>query len=238
MSEFSLMITITNKVNVERFQRLYNEMGATTSFSSYGRGTATSAVLNAFGLERAEKAILHTVIVDELFPKLKRELERRFVIDVPGTGIVFLVPLSAVGGKRQLEMLLGNQDFLKGEETTLKNTEQELIVVISNQGYSEQIMNAARSAKAGGGTVIHAKGTGKKSEKFYGFVLAEEKEMHYIVVPSENRNAIMQAIMEQAGIRTKAQGICFALPVTAVAGMRLMQPQQDETGEDESSAAM
>ena len=227
MSEFSLMITITNKVNAERFQRLYNEMGATVSFLSYGHGTATSAVLNAFGLERAEKAILHTVTVAEQFPRLRRELERRFVIDVPGTGIVFLVPLSAVGGKQQLE-LLGNQDFLKGEETTLKNTEQELIVVISNQGYSEQIMNAARSAKAGGGTVIHAKGTGKKSEKFYGFVLAEEKEMHYIVVSTENRDAVMQAIMEQAGMRTKAQAVCFALPVTAVAGMRLIQPPQDE----------
>ena len=228
MSEFSLMITITNKVNAERFHRLYSEMGATVSFLSFGHGTASSAILNAFGLERAEKVVLHTVIVDELFPKLRKELEHRFIIDIPGTGIVFLVPMSAVGGKRQLELLLGNQDFLKGEETTLKNTEQELIVVISNQGYSEQIMNAARSAKAGGGTVIHAKGTGKKSKKFYGFVLAEEKEMHYIVVQSENRNSVMNAIMEKAGMRTEAQAICFALPVTAVAGMRLIQPQPDE----------
>ena len=228
MSDFSLMVTITNKVNAERFQRLYNEFGATVSFLSYGSGTATSAVLNAFGLERAEKAILHTVVVDDVFPKLRRELERRFVIDVPGTGIVFLIPLSAVGGKRQLELLAGNQEFIKGEESSLKNTEQELIVVISNQGYSEVIMNAARSAKAGGGTVIHAKGTGKRSEKFFGFVLAEEKEMHYIVVPSEHRDNVMRAIMDQAGIRTKAQAICFALPVTAIAGMRLINLQQEE----------
>ena len=228
MSEFSLMVTITNKVNAERFQRLYNEMGATVSFLSYGHGTAASAVLSAFGLERAEKAILHTVIVNEIFPKLRRELERKFVIDVPGTGIVFLVPLSAVGGKRQLELLTGSQEFLKGEETTLKNTQQELIVVISNQGYSEQIMNAARSAGAGGGTVIHAKGTGKKSEKFFGFVLAEEKEMHYIVVSSSIRDAVMRAVMDKAGLRTKAQAVCFAMPVTDVAGMRLIGLQQTE----------
>ena len=231
MSQFSLMVTITNKVNADRFQNLYNEMGATVSFLSYGRGTATSAVLNTFGLERAEKAILHTVIVEDLFPKIRKELEQRFVIDVPGTGIVFLIPLSAVGGKRQLELLTGNQDFVKGEETTLKNTEKELIVVISNQGYSEKIMDAARSARAGGGTVIHAKGTGKKSEKFFGFVLAEEKEMHYIVVASEIRDAVMRAIMDQAGLRTKAQAVCFSLPVTAVAGMRLISFQQEESTE-------
>lgn len=233
MSQFSLMVTITNKVNADRFQSLYNEMGATVSFLSYGRGTAASAVLNTFGLERAEKAILHTVIVEDLFPKIRKELERRFVIDVPGTGIVFLVPLSAVGGKRQLELLTGNQDFVKGEETTLKHTEKELIVVISNQGYSEKIMDAARSARAGGGTVIHAKGTGKKSEKFFGFVLAEEKEMHYIVVSSGIRDAVMRAIIDQAGIQTKAQAVCFSLPVTAVAGMRLISIQQEGEAEEE-----
>lgn len=222
MNELSLMVTITNKVNAEKFQKLYNELGASVSFLSFGRGTATSRILNIFGLERAEKAILHTVITDALFPQLRRELEQRFIIDVPGTGIVFLVPLSAVGGKRQLELLLGNQNFIMGEESSLKQTEQELIVVISNQGYSEMIMNAARSAKAGGGTVIHAKGTGKKgSEKFFGFALAEEKEMHYIVVPTQNRDAVMRAIMDQSGIRSKAQAICFSLPVTDVAGMRL-----------------
>ena len=222
MSELSLMVTITNKVNAEKFQKIYNELDASVSFLSFGRGTATSRVLNILGLERAEKAIMHTVIKNSLFPRLRRELERRFVIDVPGTGIVFLVPLSAVGGKRQLELLLGNQEYSMGEETSLKQTEQELIVVISNQGYSEMIMNAARSAKAGGGTVIHAKGTGKKgSEKFFGFALAEEKEMHYIVVSTENRDAVMRAIMDQSGIRSKAQAICFSLPVTDVAGMRL-----------------
>lgn len=222
MGELSLMVTITNKVNAEKFLKLYNEFGASVSFLSFGRGTATSRVLNIFGLERAEKAILHTVINDSLFPTLRRELEQRFIIDVPGTGIVFLIPLSAVGGKQQLELLLGNQVFIMGEESSLKQTEQELIVVISNQGYSEMIMNAARSAKAGGGTVIHARGTGKKgSEKFFGFALAEEKEMHYIVVPTQNRDAVMRAIMDQSGIRSKAQAICFSLPVTDVAGMRL-----------------
>ena len=36
----------------------------------------------------------------------------------------------------------------------------EMIIAVANQGYIEPIMEAARSAGAGGGTVIHAKGTG------------------------------------------------------------------------------
>ena len=39
--------------------------------------------------------------------------------------------------------------------------EHELIIVILNEGYSDMVVDAARSAGAAGGTVLHAKGTGK-----------------------------------------------------------------------------
>lgn len=38
-----------------------------------------------------------------------------------------------------------DQDFQIGEETTLKDTKYELLIVIANQGYSGLIMDAARS---------------------------------------------------------------------------------------------
>ena len=51
----------------------------------------------------------------------------------------------------------------------MKDTRYELLVVIANQGYSELVMDAARKAGAGGGTVIHAKGTGLElAEQFLG----------------------------------------------------------------------
>ena len=77
---------------------------------------------------------------------------------MPGTGIAFTVPVSSIGGKRELLFLLDGQDFEKGEETVLKDTAHELIVVIANQGYNEMVMDAARRAGAGGGTVLHARG--------------------------------------------------------------------------------
>ena len=55
----------------------------------------------------------------------------------------------------------------KEEESSLKGTDYELLVVIANQGYTDVIMDAARKANATGGTVIHAKGTGmEKAESF------------------------------------------------------------------------
>ena len=110
----------------------------------------------------------------------------------------------------------------------MKETKHELLVVIANLGYTEMVMDAARGAKAGGGTVIHAKGTGmKKYEHFLGVSLASEKEMIFIVAKSEDKNAIMKAVMDQAGLTTKAKGIIFSLPVTETAGLRLMEQDED-----------
>lgn len=229
MSELSLMITVCEQSMGKRFRALYDGLGAGVHFSAHAHGTATSKVLSSFGLERSDKTVIHTMIENSTFPKVKQELERRFLIHMPGVGVVFTIPLSSIGGKRQLRFLLDRQEFQRGEETELKSTAQELIIIIANQGYTEIIMDAARSAGAGGGTVIHAKGTGMAgSEKFFGFVLAEEKEMIYIVVPTHRKDAVMRAVMDEAGIKKEAQAICFSLPVTDTAGMRL--PLESENG--------
>ena len=97
----------------------------------------------------------------------------------------------------------------------------ELIVAILNEGQSDFVMDAARSAGAGGGTVLHAKGTGSgRAEKFFGVTLADEKDVVYIVARSEEKAAIMKAIKENAGPGTPAGAICFSLPVSSVAGLR------------------
>ena len=87
-------------------------------------------------------------------------------------------------------------------------------------------MDAARHADAPGGTVIHAKGTGAEhARRFLGISLAEEKEMVFIVVRTQQKNAIMKAIMEQAGTASPAGGIIFSLPVTSTAGLRMLEEE-------------
>lgn len=145
-------------------------------------------------------------------------------VDVPGTGVSFIVPLSSVGGRKTLQFLVNEQEFEKEEETSMKDTDYELLVAIANQGYIDTVMDAARSAKAGGGTVIHAKGTGMElAKKYLGVSLVEEKEVILIVTKSREKNQIMKAIMEQAGLDSKERTIVFSLPVTSVAGIRMLE---------------
>ena len=108
----------------------------------------------------------------------------------------------------------------------MKDTTHELLVVIADLGNSDLIMDAARQAGATGGTIIHAKGTGmERAEKFLGVTLASEKEIIFIVTKKEQKNAIMQSVMEHAGMNTKAKAIVFSLPVTSTAGLRLLEEE-------------
>ena len=106
----------------------------------------------------------------------------------------------------------------------MKDTRYELLLVIANQGHTGSIMDAARAAGAGGGTVIHAKGTGMEgAAHFMGVELVNEKELVLIVSRTTLKNQIMQAIMQGAGPRAGA--IVFSLPVTDTAGLRLLDEE-------------
>lgn len=227
MSGLNLMVTISDRNQSRRFLAFYKEYEITVTLLSLGRGTAADEILDYFGLEAAEKAILFAMVTDCEWKEIKRGLEKQIKIDIPGSGIAFIIPVSSIGGKKQLQFLTEGRGFEKEEESTLKDTKYELLVVIANQGYSEMIMDAAREAKAAGGTVIHAKGTGmKKAEQFLGVSLAVEKEMIFMVVKQEDKNPIMRAIMDKAGMESKAKSIVFSLPVTETAGMRLMEQEE------------
>ena len=216
------MVTIIDRNQSRKFLSFYRNYGISVVLSTLGHGTAASNVLNYFSLEATQKAVLCAVVTDTVWNAVKKGLETIMQIDIPGTGVAFVVPVSSVGGKRQLQFITSGMPFMTGEESVLKDTKYELLVVVANQGYTETIMEAARRGKAAGGTMIHAKGTGMEgAEKFLGVSLAAEKELIFIVVRREQKNEVMSAIMEDAGIETRAGAIVFSVPVTSTAGLRL-----------------
>ena len=216
------MVTIIDRNQSRKFLSFYRNYGISVVLSTLGHGTAASNVLNYFSLEATQKAVLCAVVTDTVWNAVKKGLETIMQIDIPGTGVAFVVPVSSVGGKRQLQFITSGMPFTKGEESVLKDTKYELLVVVANQGYTETIMEAARRGKAAGGTMIHAKGTGMEgAEKFLGVSLAAEKELIFIVVRREQKNEVMSASMEDGGIETRAGAIVFSVPVTSTAGLRL-----------------
>lgn len=224
MGNLYLMTSIMDRKKVNKYLNLFQENNLHVIFWMLGYGTVSNEILDYLGLESPEKAIAISVLDESTWLHTKKQLEKKLQIDAPGGGISFIIPLSSIGGKKTLQFLLESEDYSKEEESTLKNTTHELIVIISEQGYTELIMDAAREAGAYGGTVLHAKGTGMEiAEKFMHMSLAAEKEVIYIVSKTEQKNDIMQAVMKKAGPDSKAKAITFSLPVTDTAGLRLIE---------------
>ena len=97
-----------------------------------------------------------------------------------------------------------------------------LIIALVNTGFTELVMDAARSEGAQGGTVVHARGTGNKEmEKRFGIVITPDKEMVLILVKEKLSDKILKAIYDKAGLQTKGQGIAFSLPVEDVVGLKI-----------------
>lgn len=227
MNELYIMGIITNRGMRDRFIAFFKYYKIHVTLSILATGTANSAILDYLGMEATEKIIYLAFVTPDTWKIIKRELYHKVKIDIPGRGIAFLIPFSSIYGKKALHYLTDGQNISIKEESTLKDTEFELLITIANAGYTDTIMDAARSARAPGGTVIHAKGTGmEQAKKFFGISLAEEKEMIFIVVRSSRKNDIMKAIMAQAGPKSAAGGIIFSLPVTSTAGLRVLSEEE------------
>ena len=224
MSELYLMITVADRKQLPTFLEFYEKHQVNVGVLALGRGLASSEVLDYLGLEDAVKAVAVSVVTDRVWAALKKGLEQELRIDIPGSGIVFTVPMGSIGGKRQLLFLTAGQNYGKGEESVWKGTDHELVIVITNQGYTELVMDAARDAGAAGGTMLHARGVGMKyAEKFLGVSLVAEKELILMVVKTEKKNEIMKAVMDEAGLESRARSVVFSLPVTSTAGLRLLE---------------
>ena len=190
------------------------------------RGTAASEILDLYGLEAREKALLLTVAGNDMTKQLLRAAKRRLFIDVPGNGIMLAIPIKSAGGGRTLAYLSGGA-AADGSAPEMK-FDYELVLAVINEGHTDPVMDAARAAGAAGGTVLHAKGTGARlDEKFLGVSLADEKELVMIVASAAKKADIMREINSRCGVHTPSGAVTFSLPISAVAGLRAFDEEEE-----------
>lgn len=222
--ELYFVISILDRDRRKAQEKIYRALGLPLTLTVLGRGTAHPEHLSIRGLTATEKAILSTVADRETAARLIRKTKEEMYIDIPGNGIMMAVPLKSVGGAGTMAAMTGHEPAASGKPEMV--FPYELIYVILNEGFSDEVMDAAREAGAGGGTVIAAKGTGIRQAKiFSGMTISNEKEIILIVAKAGDKAAIMQAILEKAGPDFPAGAICFSLPVSKVAGLRVLEDE-------------
>lgn len=101
-----------------------------------------------------------------------------------------------------------------------ENAKFDLVVAIINKGFSDYVVDAAKSAGATGATIISGRGMGvHEQDSFMGIAIQPEKELVLVITQKENRAKIMREIVKQANLNTPTKGLCFSLPVNDIAGI-------------------
>ena len=231
--ELYQLLAVVDRDMEPRVEAVFRTAGTAVGLSQPASGTAGQDLLARFGLPKTEKRIVST-IADRTQQRMIFQAARKILyMDIPGNGILAAIPIKAVAGRQTLAFLTDSE--IKGG-TPPMDFEYELIIVVLNEGYADQAMDAARAAGAGGGTVLHAKGTGgSRGESFFNVRFADEKDMLYIVAHKSEKAEIMRAVNQKAGPATEARGICFSLPISSVLGLR--SRETDELLEEGQSDA-
>jgi nitrogen regulatory protein PII len=239
-----LFIVDWNRANV--VSDVFLEEKVRFHFTSKGRGTANSEILDLLGIGGGDKAVVICLEQHVMVQVLMKEVRKKLRRSSPGAGIAFTVPLSAINDPI---LLIFKQSIHKNEKIAaelaaalglkaVENSDQDkdskggsmennaithdLIVAAVNHGYSDELMNTARGAGASGGTVINARGQAHEGAvKFFGISVQDEKELILILTSREKKVPLMKAICEAHGLNSRAQGIIFSLPVDNVMGLSL-----------------
>lgn len=215
----ALVLVTTPKMR-ERVVRLFEESGTPMHYAANGVGTAPSEMMDILGLGSTEKCITISLLsqleAQDMMKKMRKELK----IGTVNSGIAFTTPITSAS-KIVISILNKNEDGMNEKEgLSMPENKYALIAAIVNQGYTENLMNAARSVGAGGGTVIHTHCVGGALDAgVFGFGVDGEKEIVLIVANTEDKVAIMQAISNECGIKTDAKGIVVSLPIESVIGL-------------------
>jgi nitrogen regulatory protein PII len=224
-ARLKMLVTIVDRGKGAAAVSLYRAQRLHFDYLCMGRGTATSVILDYFGLSETEKDVVITLVPDRRVETVIRLADEKFRFSSPGQGIVFTVPLSGVSG--QVPQILCRPENLpdhekEGDEKPMDtNSKYALILAIVNRGSLDAVMDAARGEGARGGTVLHARRVGMEdTENLLGFTLQPEKEVVAILTPETQKRALMSAINKAAGLLTEARGILFSLPVDDLVGFQ------------------
>ena len=94
MDGLNMVITITDRERTETAINLFRENNVFTTDIVLGQGTASREMLDYLYLNPSEKAIVFGVVTGAGLLPLLKAFKRKMFIDVPGNGIVAVVPLN------------------------------------------------------------------------------------------------------------------------------------------------
>ena len=224
-----MLLAITKLEDGAKLEKLFGDANVPIFYQCRGKGTAPSEMMDIFGLSGTTRLITVAFLPRQKVRELFESMENRLAFRQKGGGIAVSIPVT--GLQNHILTLLKDEVRDEVEQRMEERTREDMAetengmeyVVIwasASIGYSDDVVDAARSAGARGGTIL--KGRRRNSDhvsQYLGAPKQEEQEYVMIVAPKSKKRDIMAAITQSCGLKTEAHGVVLSLPVDEVIGL-------------------
>ena len=221
-----LLLAVVDRNKHKRLEEILNEKHVRFQFLANAMGTAHSRILDVLGLSGTEKTIGLCILHRNKAQRAMISIMERMEMIRPGNGIVFTVPLTGTSKNVVQALESENRKYAERQVSHMEQAEINneikygLVVAIVNNGFSENVMKAARESGVRGGTVLHVRQAAiEEASKFFGISLQPDKEMVLMIVGDVHKIELMQSINKVCGMRTDAHGMVISLPIDNCAGL-------------------
>ena len=224
-----LLLFITRTEDEKRLEALLDEVHVPIFYQCRGKGTAPSEMLDIFGLSGSVRLITIGILPKFLVPNALKKIGRQLYFHQRGGGIVVTLPVTGLqtpvfqtlNEETRDQLAQQIKERIERDMAEMhEHSNYSMIWVSVANGYSDDVIDAAQTAGAKGGTIL--KGRRRNSEhvsQHLGISIQDEQDFVLIVVPREKKAAIMSAITTACGLRTPAHGVVFSLPVDEAVGL-------------------
>ena len=221
-----LLVCIIKKEDEIALCEACNSCCVSLHFSWLGYGTAKSNYMSYLGLDEIEKRVVYSLIPNYCEARVLKAINRKLKLYLMGNGIAFTIPLSGISSIVSNAILSSPvrddaaADSQKSTTEKENNRMHELIVAVVNQKYTDKVLDCSRAAGATGATILHTRSVGnKQAEQLIGTSFKQETDTIAFLTTSEYKAQIMEAIRENAGLKTEGGAVIFSLPVDSLIGI-------------------
>jgi len=204
-----LLISFMDRRRGDQMVAVSKAAGARGGTIAPGRALAESRFLQMLSLADVDQDVVFTIMGQETEAVLAAIMSAAQKDPKKLGGLAILLDVSGM-----LFRVPGQDREDNTESESQMKSGFQLITVIVNHGYADDVMAAARGAGAKGGTILTARGTGTEEDvKFFGICLVPEKEMLMIVAETDTVPAILEAVNSVPNIRQPGGGVVYHMNI-------------------------
>lgn len=117
IKKLKILVTVVDRSKALFYTDLLEQFEVNMQLVCYGRGTADSEMLRFMGLASSEKAVILSVIREDIIKDVLLTLEEKFEKVKNGKGISYTIPIKSLIGVSVYQFLSNEKSFIKEEKS-------------------------------------------------------------------------------------------------------------------------